>query len=63
MRIRSELASVFRRFRVVREASGHFRHLPDFFASAAACSRSLAMVAAEGSLRLLFFFRRLVLVV
>src|SRR5258708_16530945 len=38
-------------------------HLPDFFESAAASLRSVAMVTAVESLRLLFLGRRLVLVV
>jgi hypothetical protein len=37
-------------------------HLLDFFASAAASLRNFAIVSAAGSMRLLFFGRRLVLV-
>jgi len=37
-------------------------YFADFFASAAARSRSLAMVAAAGSLRFLLLFRRFALV-
>jgi hypothetical protein len=40
-----------------------FDHLFDFFESAAASLRRAAMVVAAESLRLLFFGRRLVLVV
>ena len=38
------------------------RYLPDFLASAAASWRNLAIVAAEGSFRLLLLLRRLGLV-
>jgi len=50
------------RLRSIPKCAG-FCHLPAFFASAAANSRSFAIVLAAGSLRLLFFCRRLALVV